>query len=69
VPSGTADFNLWFYPVEGVQMRLGYTAMTFFDTRYLRNPIGNNFGNIDPDYGTKWFRMIHGFNAGIGFFF
>ena len=20
VPSGTADFNLWFYPVEGVQM-------------------------------------------------
>ena len=69
VPSGTADFNLWFYPIEGVQMRLGYTAMTFFNTRYQRNPVGNNFGNIDPDYGTKWFRMIHGFNAGIGFFF
>jgi hypothetical protein len=69
VPSGTADFNLWFYPVEGIQMRLGYSAMTFFNTRYMRHPIGDNFGNIDPDYGTKWFRMIHGFNVGIGFFF
>ena len=29
VPSGTAEFNMWFYPIEGVQMRLGYTAMSF----------------------------------------
>ncbi len=69
VPSGTADLNLWFYPVEGVQMRLGYTGMTFFNTRYMRDPIGFNFGNINPDYGVKYFRLVHGFNAGIGFFF
>jgi hypothetical protein len=69
VPSGTAEFNLWFYPVEGVQMKLGYQAMTFFNTRYMEQPIGFNYGNIDPDYGVKWFRLVHGFNVGIGFFF
>jgi hypothetical protein len=69
VPSGTAEFNLWFYPVEGIQMRIGYMGLTFFNTRYMREPVGYNFGNIDPNYGTKWFRLIHGFNVGIGFFF
>lgn len=69
VPSGTADFNLWMYPVEGVQLKLGYSGMTFFNTRYMRDPVGFNFGNIDPLYDTKWFRLVHGFNVGIGFFF
>ena len=69
VPSGTADLNLWFYPIEGIQMRLGYSGMTFFNTRYMREPVGYNFGNIDPNIGTKYFRLIHGFNVGIGFFF
>ncbi len=69
VPSATADLNLWVYPVEGVQLRLGYSGMTFFNTRYMRDPVGFNFGNIDPLYGTKYFRLIHGFNVGIGFFF
>jgi hypothetical protein len=69
VPSATADFNIWCYPVEGVQFRLGYTGMTFFNTRQMREPVGYNFGNIDPNYGTKYFRLIHGFNVGIGFFF
>ena len=69
VPSGTADFNLWFYPIEGVQMRLGYSGLTYFNTRYMRDPIGFNFGNINPDYGTKYFQLIHGVNAGIDFFF
>jgi hypothetical protein len=69
VPSGTADLNLWFYPVEGVQMRIGYQANTFFFTRQMTDPIGFNFGNIDPNYGVKVFRLVHGFNVGIGFFF
>lgn len=69
VPSGTAEFNLWFYPIEGVQMRLGYMGLTYFNTRYMREPVGYNFGQIDPNYGTKWFRLVHGFNVGVGFFF
>jgi hypothetical protein len=69
VPSGTAEFNLWFYPIEGVQIRLGYMGLTYFNTRYMREPVGYNFGEIDPNYGTKWFRLVHGFNVGVGFFF
>ncbi len=69
VPSATADLNLWFYPIEGVQLRLGYSGMTFFNTRYMREPVGFNFGNIDPNVGTRYFRLLHGFNVGVGFFF
>jgi hypothetical protein len=69
VPSATAALNLWMYPVEGVQLRIGYMGLTFFNTRYMREPVGFNFGNIDPSYGRQWFRLVHGFNVGIGFFF
>jgi hypothetical protein len=69
VPSATAEFNLWCYPIEGVQLRLGYSALTFYNTRYMREPVGYNFGNIDPNVGTKFFRLLHGFNIGVGFFF
>ena len=69
VPSATADFNLWFYPIEGVQFRLGYSGITFFNTRQMREPVGFNFGQIDPNVGLKAFRLLHGFNIGVGFFF
>ena len=69
VPSATADFNLWMYPVEGVQLRLGYSGITFFNTRYMKEPVGYNFGQIDPNIGTRAFRLLHGFNVGVGFFF
>ena len=69
MPSATADLNLWAYPIEGVQLRLGYSGITFFNTRQMREPVGFNFGNINPSYHTKYFRALHGFNAGIGFFF
>ena len=35
----------------------------------MKDPIGFNFGNINPDYGIKYFRIVHGFNVGVGFFF
>jgi hypothetical protein len=69
VPSATADFNLWCYPIEGVQFRLGYSGLTFFNTRQMREPVGFNFGQIDPNVGLRAFRLLHGFNIGVGFFF
>lgn len=69
VPNANAAFNLWWYPVEGVQMRVGYQIMTFYGTTYMEQPVGLNYGNISPDYGFKGFRMVHGINVGIGFFF
>lgn len=69
VPNANASVNLWWYPIEGVQVRLGYTAMTFFNTRYMREPVGFNYGALDPEYDTKVFRLIHGLNFGVGLFF
>jgi hypothetical protein len=69
VPSLTANLNLMWYPIEGVQLRLGYNAWTFFNTKNMINPIGFNYGSIDPVYDTQVFRIVHGFNAGVGLFF
>lgn len=69
VPSVTANINLMWYPIEGVQLRLGYNAWTFFNTKNMLDPIGFNFGSIDPNYNTQVFRIVHGINAGVGLFF
>jgi hypothetical protein len=69
VPSATGEFNFWFYPTEGIQLKLGYQGITFFNTRQMREPVGFNVGNIDPNIGSRAFRLLHGFNVGIGFFF
>ena len=69
VPNANAAINLWWYPLPGVQIRAGYQAMTYFNTLYMLEPVGINYGNINPSYQTRYFRLIHGFNVGIGFFF
>ena len=69
VPNANVAANLWWYPVEGVQIRLGYQAMSFFNTRNMEEPIGFNVGAIDPRYDTQYFRLIHGLNFGVGLFF
>lgn len=69
VPSVTANLNLWWNPLDGVQMRVGYNGLTFFGTQYMQDPIGFNYGSIDPVYETKVFRLVHGVNVGLGLFF
>jgi hypothetical protein len=69
VPNANAAVNLWWYPIEGVQVRVGYQAMTFFNTRNMEEPVGFNMGAIDPRYDTQYFRIIHGLNFGVGLFF
>lgn len=69
VPSLTANVQLWWYPIEGVQVRAGYNAMTFFNTKNMLDPIGFNYGAIDPVYNTQVFRIVHGLNFGAGLFF
>jgi hypothetical protein len=68
-PTAGANMNLWWYPVKGVQMRVGYQANTFYNTKRMSEAIGFNYGAIDPGYSTQYFRMIHGVNVGLGIFF
>ncbi len=69
VPNVNVAANLMWHPIEGVQLRVGYSANMFFNTMDMRNPIGFNYSNIDPVYETRGFRIIHGVNAGVGLFF
>ena len=69
VPSAGANLNLWWYPIQGVQVRVGYSANTFFNTKNIEEPVGFNMGAIDPAYGDHQFRIIHGANFGVGLFF
>ncbi len=69
VPSVGGNANLWWYPIEGLQVRVGYNAQTFFGTKNLTEPVGFNYGGIDPKYGFQAFRIVHGVNVGVGFFF
>ncbi|QDU21074.1 Lpg1974 family pore-forming outer membrane protein [Urbifossiella limnaea] len=69
VPNANANLNLWWYPVEGVQVRVGYNALTYFNTQRMEEPVSFNVGAIDPKYDTQWFRLLHGVNVGVGLFF
>lgn len=69
VPNGNVDVNLMWYPIEGVQVRLGYTFQGYFNTKYMQEPVAFNFGALDPAYGTQAFRFVQGMNFGIGLFF
>jgi hypothetical protein len=67
-PEVQANANLWWYPIEGVQIRVGYAAMGFFNTYASPNPVNFNYGGLDAVY-THIFRFFQGMNAGIGFIF
>src|SRR5262249_43052183 len=68
VPELQANGNLWWYPIEGVQVRVGYDFMAFFNTISSKEPVSFSFGTLDPHWDSTT-RLFNGFNAGIGFIF
>src|SRR5262249_18699146 len=68
VPEVSANVQLWWYPMEGIQMRIGYDVMGFFNTIAAPNPVSFNFGGLDPAWESKN-RWFDGINAGIAFIF
>jgi hypothetical protein len=69
VPTAGGNLNAWWYPVKGVQVRVGYMANTFYNTVRMSQPIGFNYGSPDPGYANQPFRLLHGLNVGVGLFF
>lgn len=69
VPNVNADFNLMWYPIEGVQVSAGYSFQSYFGTRHMKEPIAFNLGALDPAYNIKAYRFVSMFNFGVGFFF
>lgn len=69
VPEVSANVYLYWYPIEGVQIRTGYNFMSFFNTIAAEDPVAFDFRNLDPDWRNSKTRYIDGFSAGIGFIF
>jgi hypothetical protein len=68
VPEGHASANIWWYPTEAVQLRVGYQAMGFLNTRGFHTPVDFNWGAVDPPY-KHINRYFQGLNAGIAIIF
>jgi hypothetical protein len=60
------DLNLVWYPIQSVEVRLGYNVMTFFNTVSSPRPIDFNYGALTAPYHST-FRVFDGLNVGIAF--
>ncbi len=69
VPSAQVNFNLWYYPIQAIECRVGYNAMALFNTIASREPVDFNYGALAPGYSKGYTRFIDGLNAGICFVF
>jgi hypothetical protein len=68
-PELDAKVDVWWYPIEGVQIRAGYELMNFFETVSSPQPVSFNYGAPAPAYSRHTYRYIDGFSLGIGFIF
>jgi hypothetical protein len=64
-----ANAQLYWYPIEGVQLRVGWNFMSFYNTLFAHDPVAFDARNFDPDWKNRAVRFFDGFNAGIGFIF
>jgi hypothetical protein len=67
VPNANLAVNLSWQPVNGMQFKLGYNMFNYFNTYYMQEPVSFNVGAIDPAYGNRFWRVMHGFNVGMGY--
>ena len=65
----SANAQIYWYPIEGVQLKAGYNLMTFLNTVASPDPIAFDARDFEPDWKNKAIRYFDGFNAGIGFIF
>lgn len=68
VPALQGQVNVWWYPIEGVQIRVGYEIMAFFDTIASPDPVSFDYSALNPAWRLQN-RFLDGFNAGIAFIF
>ncbi len=68
VPELRGTANLFYYPMEGVQLKIGYDVMTFFNTVASPKPVVFDYGAMNPQY-DRVFRILDGFEVGISLIF
>jgi hypothetical protein len=68
VPEVEAKVAVYWYPIEGVELRCGYDLMALFNTVAAATPVSFNYGGLDPPYQQSY-RLIDGVFGGIAFIF
>jgi hypothetical protein len=68
VPEGKVELNLTWFPIESVELKIGYDFMAFANTIAAPNPVAFNVGALDPAWEHRW-RFFDGFVAGLGIIF
>jgi len=68
-PELSGQLGFWWYPIEAIQVHVGFDMMCFFNTIGSRQPIDFNYGSLSPEWNHIPTRFFDGFRAGIGFVF
>jgi hypothetical protein len=63
-----AGAYLWWYPMEGIQARIGYEFLGVLGSRRAPEPIDFDLGKLAPIY-EKLFLRVDGVTAGVAFIF
>lgn len=67
-PGFQGNVFLWWYPAEGIQVRLGYDVMAFLNTVASPQPIDFNYSSVNPIYDDV-FRILDGLQFGVSLSF
>lgn len=65
-PQVQGSLNLWWYPIEGIQIRVGYNVLATFNTVAAKEPVAFNFATLDPPWERQFIRFLDGLNIGVG---
>jgi hypothetical protein len=68
VPEVQVTPSVMWYPLEGIQLSVGWDFFAFFNTVGATTPVDFNYGSLTPGYSNV-FRYFQGFNASIAFVF
>jgi len=68
VPGLQPTIGINWYPVEGIEFKINYDIMMYWNTISSPNPVNFGWGNLDPTYEST-FRILDGFNAGLALVF
>jgi Legionella pneumophila major outer membrane protein precursor len=68
VPEVQVTPSIMWYPLEGIQLSVGWDFFAFFNTISSPNPVDFNYSALAPNY-VSTFRYFSGFMANIAFVF
>jgi hypothetical protein len=68
VPMFQAGGYLWWYPIEGVQLRAGYEFLGLFNVKRSPHQVDFNVGTLQPEFKDMFLRL-DGFTVGASLIF